>query len=195
MELMGSTISQVVCGRRHTLAFLSTGGNVYSFGLGSAGQLGLSRDVNKTLIPQNINGPWVSPSSKKSDDSSQSVIQRIFAGGDHCFATITKRKEKITSYDCRIYNPKTQILTLSFDYLQTNLKNDVKNLDPDVMPYLETVFKSLACINASFLLENHKHYCCSSKNPGVNLVKAEETFNFIARSGNEEAKKLVGTLG
>ncbi|XP_033239286.1 probable E3 ubiquitin-protein ligase HERC4 isoform X1 [Drosophila pseudoobscura] len=46
MELMGSTITQVACGNRHTLALVRSGGRVYSFGLGASGQLGIRNTIS-----------------------------------------------------------------------------------------------------------------------------------------------------
>uniref|UniRef100_A0A8C5ECY0 HECT domain-containing protein n=1 Tax=Gouania willdenowi TaxID=441366 RepID=A0A8C5ECY0_GOUWI len=40
MELMGTEVSQISCGRHHTLAFVPSSGLVYAFGCNSHGQLG-----------------------------------------------------------------------------------------------------------------------------------------------------------
>lgn len=40
VEIMGTEVSQVTCGNRHTLAYLPSHGRVLSFGLNSCGQLG-----------------------------------------------------------------------------------------------------------------------------------------------------------
>uniref|UniRef100_A0A8C7ZD21 HECT and RLD domain containing E3 ubiquitin protein ligase 3 n=1 Tax=Oryzias sinensis TaxID=183150 RepID=A0A8C7ZD21_9TELE len=40
MELMGTEVSQITCGRHHTLAFVPSSGTVYAFGCNSHGQLG-----------------------------------------------------------------------------------------------------------------------------------------------------------
>uniref|UniRef100_A0A8C9XGH9 HECT and RLD domain containing E3 ubiquitin protein ligase 3 n=1 Tax=Sander lucioperca TaxID=283035 RepID=A0A8C9XGH9_SANLU len=41
VELMGSEVSQITCGRHHTLAFVPSSGVVYAFGCNSHGQLGI----------------------------------------------------------------------------------------------------------------------------------------------------------
>uniref|UniRef100_A0A8C4R2J3 HECT and RLD domain containing E3 ubiquitin protein ligase 4 n=1 Tax=Eptatretus burgeri TaxID=7764 RepID=A0A8C4R2J3_EPTBU len=46
-ELMGSTVTQIACGRQHTLAFVPSCGLVYSFGLGGNGQLGIGSTTNR----------------------------------------------------------------------------------------------------------------------------------------------------
>ena len=57
-ELMGSKITQIACGRRHTLAFVPSRGKIYGFGLGGVGQLGIGM-VGNHSTPQIVRGPWV----------------------------------------------------------------------------------------------------------------------------------------
>jgi alpha-tubulin suppressor-like RCC1 family protein len=42
IELMGTEVTQIECGKKHTLAFVPTRGRLYAFGLGGSGQLGNS---------------------------------------------------------------------------------------------------------------------------------------------------------
>lgn len=62
------------------------------------------------------------------------------------------------------------------------------------MTYLETVFGSLACVNASFLLTDNAHYGCNTKVPGVDLAKAQESFTLISRIENTSIKELVSVF-
>lgn len=59
------------------------------------------------------------------------------------------------------------------------------------MAYLETVFGSLACVNASFLQPSNAHFGCNTKVPGVDLKKAEEAFTLISRFENTSIRELV----
>jgi E3 ubiquitin-protein ligase HERC4 len=70
---------------------------VYSFGLGGAGQLG-TKAIRSSATPQVVLGPWVSPggisvveAGIQSEHASNCVVKRIYAGGDHCFATVTHK--------------------------------------------------------------------------------------------------------
>ena len=56
---------------------------------------------------------------------------------------------------------------------------------------MEIVFRSQSCFNGSFLQSNEEHYCCTSKHHGVDLKKAENIFNEIARIENESITDLV----
>lgn len=106
MELMGSTISQVACGNRHTLALVPSRGRIYGFGLGSSGQLG-TRSTNNLNLPQVVVGPWVSPSGTtllQSNNAQVSVvIHQIFSGGDQSIVTTSRFQDKSPPADCRIY--------------------------------------------------------------------------------------------
>ena len=57
-ELMGNTVTQVSCGRCHTLASVGPKGRVYAFGLNGSGQLGIGTKISKT-VPINVTGQWV----------------------------------------------------------------------------------------------------------------------------------------
>lgn len=80
------------CIRRHSLAHIAKSGRLYTFGLGGSGQLGIDSTGNKDL-PCCVQGPFVpdkavagsSAPMTVDNDGSPLVVQRIFAGGDHCF--------------------------------------------------------------------------------------------------------------
>lgn len=59
---------------------------------------------------------------------------------------------------------------------------------------VELIFKSQACINASFLLDDYKHLCCTSKHHGVNLTSASTAFTYLRRIENEILKSVVSGL-
>uniref|UniRef100_A0A7N6F9B4 HECT domain-containing protein n=1 Tax=Anabas testudineus TaxID=64144 RepID=A0A7N6F9B4_ANATE len=54
LELMGTEVSQIACGRHHTLAFVPSSGIVYAFGCNSYGQLG-------TGILEDASSPFPKP--------------------------------------------------------------------------------------------------------------------------------------
>ncbi|KAJ9585786.1 hypothetical protein L9F63_002423 [Diploptera punctata] len=198
VELMGSVVTQISCGRRHTLAFVPSRGRVYAFGLGGAGQLG-TRATRNANTPQVVLGPWISPggvsvvrAGVQSEHSSNCVVKRIYSGGDHCFATVTHQRDHIPSDDFRYFNPNSQILCVTEEKIQ--LCQDAASdemVDQDLMSYLEIVFSSQACINCSFLLPNDEHYCCTSRHHGINLSSAENCFTAIGRIENCSIKELI----
>ncbi|XP_063931720.1 probable E3 ubiquitin-protein ligase HERC4 isoform X2 [Zophobas morio] len=194
LELMGSTITQISCGRQHSLAFVPSRGRVYSYGLGGAGQLGLRKPSNAST-PQVVLGPWVSPSGVPvvpNAAAPNTVIRRIFAGGDHCFVSVTDKKQNIAPVDFRTYEPESQISILNSAKLEPCVRIGVNGqVDQDILSYLEVVFKSLACLNGSFLIKGDAHYYCTSKHHGVDMVDAERAFSLIAKMENDTIKELI----
>ncbi|KAF7994791.1 hypothetical protein HCN44_004263 [Aphidius gifuensis] len=201
MELMGSIVTQISCGKRHMLAFVPSRGRVYAWGLGGAGQLGIRATISVTT-PQVVLGPWVSPNGSAiykvdtpiSDYSANCVVRHIFSGGNHCFVTVTKREENIEPDDCRILDASTQILTITEKHINTCQKIPMgAPLDHELLTYLETIFQSQACINASFLLPNDEHYGCSSKHSGVDFEQASRYFGLISDIQNNTIRELIFT--
>lgn len=66
-----------------------------------------------------------------------------------------------------------------------------ETVDLDLMSSVETVFKSLSCLNGSFLTEDDAHANCSKRNPGVDIAKVERTFEYIRKMENESLKSVV----
>uniref|UniRef100_A0AAY4DYJ1 HECT domain-containing protein n=1 Tax=Denticeps clupeoides TaxID=299321 RepID=A0AAY4DYJ1_9TELE len=66
-ELMGSVVTQIACGRQHTLAFIPSSGKIDSFGLGGNGQLGTRSTCNR-ISPAPVKGPWAALSDFSSKD-------------------------------------------------------------------------------------------------------------------------------
>uniref|UniRef100_A0A3Q3E855 HECT and RLD domain containing E3 ubiquitin protein ligase 4 n=1 Tax=Labrus bergylta TaxID=56723 RepID=A0A3Q3E855_9LABR len=64
-ELMGNMVTQISCGRQHTLSFTPSLGKMDSFGLGGNGQLG-TRSTSNRKSPAPVKGPWVSSSKLQS---------------------------------------------------------------------------------------------------------------------------------
>lgn len=190
MELMGSTVTQIGCGRRHTLTFVPSRKRVYGFGLDGSGQLGAGKDCLKSSLPQTVHGPWVSSTSITTECNL--MIRSIFAGGDHCLVSLTDVTLPIEADDYRNCLNENQIWSLSKGLTKNcaSIKND-EALDMELITTVEVVFKNLACFNASFLLDNGRHFCCTSKHHGLDISEAEETFDFVRKIEHENLKTLI----
>jgi E3 ubiquitin-protein ligase HERC4 len=187
MELMGSTVSQISCGRRHTLTFVPSRKRVYGFGLGGSGQLGTGKDCLKSSLPHTVNGPWVTSTDISSDHDL--MVRSIFAGGDHCLVSLSN---SLLSDDYRNTTEHNQIWSLTKELTESCAK--VQSNDPvdmELITAIEVVFKNLACFNASFLLDNNRHLCCTSKHHGVDIKEAETTFDFVRKIEHENLKTLI----
>lgn len=109
--------------------------------------------------------------------------------------SVIQQDSKVPPYDCRDYEPQTQILTLTHDYVKNLLRIPSDGpVDQEVLSFLETVFKSLSCINGSFLLDDDRHYYCTSKHHGIDLEEVETTFSLIGKIENRSIKDLVSFL-
>jgi len=199
LELMGSTVTQISCGRCHTLAFIPSHGRVYAFGLGGSGQLGLTSSYNMNS-PQLVAGPWIEPNGLTSMDIDQDIIdefavqpevvRNIFCGGDQSFALVTSDMDTLSDY--RERSPETQITEIAPEEIKKLRVIDVGlTVDLDLLRYVETVFSNLACYNSSFLRPDGSHYGCSPKNHGLNLDLATETFAQISRIENTAISELL----
>lgn len=115
VELMGSKVTQVACGRRHALAFVPSRGKIYGFGLGSNGQLGALGTCNPKL-PQVVVGPWIADRGGgggaggkmevdgERDESGRSwKVLRIFSGGDQSIAFACEEAMDREAEDYRVY--------------------------------------------------------------------------------------------
>lgn len=99
---------------------------------------------------------------------------------------------KFVSYISHCFRTKSQIISFTVDLGEKCAaygRNDT--VDLDLMSELETLFRSPACINASFLHENAGNSCCTHRYSGVNLSLAEQAFNYIRNLENESLKQVV----
>uniref|UniRef100_A0A8D3CRY5 HECT and RLD domain containing E3 ubiquitin protein ligase 4 n=1 Tax=Scophthalmus maximus TaxID=52904 RepID=A0A8D3CRY5_SCOMX len=108
-ELMGNVVTQIACGRQHTLAFTPSSGKMDSFGLGGNGQLGTRSTCNRKS-PAPVKGLGVASNLHCTQDC---CVKRIYAGGDQSFA-----------HYCTA--------NVSFQYLEKNLIPRLNNSPPDI---------------------------------------------------------------
>lgn len=90
------------------------------------------------------------------------------------------------------FRPKTQIANFSVELAEAcaNVGKD-ETVDMELMTAIETIFKSLACINGSFLNRNDRHVGCSKRNSGVDIAEVEKAFDFIRKMENDSLKTIV----
>ncbi|XP_038223084.1 probable E3 ubiquitin-protein ligase HERC4 isoform X2 [Zerene cesonia] len=217
VELMGSTVTQIACGRRHVLC--RVGERVLACGNGARGQLG-SPHMAFALVPTPVpftpnddsptdNAGQTKPKKKSKLESTTTFGKqaagtsklnfspdllsgpiKVFAGGDHSFLVLSS--DKSSPNDARVPDSRRQIMTLNIPKLAAcEVFKDDDVVNQDLMAYLETVFGSLACINGSFLMQNSAHFGCNTKVPGVDLARAQEAFNIISRLENTSIKELI----
>uniref|UniRef100_A0A8C1VJR7 HECT domain-containing protein n=1 Tax=Cyprinus carpio TaxID=7962 RepID=A0A8C1VJR7_CYPCA len=166
-ELWGSEVSQVTCGRHHTLVSVTSSKLIYSFGCGMQGQLG-----NGEMIKQSVPFPVDLPTECNHD-----YTIKIIAGENHSFALFFKELESKGKS-----NPSRPVLTLNDRMIDRWLSGT----DPwaTIKQEINTVFSSAASLNGSFLKTScDDHYQTSEDHCGLDfdLVKS----SFAKLSGNK----------
>ncbi|XP_041363097.1 probable E3 ubiquitin-protein ligase HERC4 [Gigantopelta aegis] len=191
MELMGSEVTQTACGRRHTLAYVPSSGQLYAFGLGGSGQLGTGSTESKST-PCLVIGPFMPvPRASGSymhvdgDEKLSVIIQKIFAGGDHSFVVSVDAKVGGKVDDYREKDTETQILMLTSSRVQLISQLRVDELPPiELDDEVTKIFSHAACINGSFLLLNDRHSGCSRQNHGIDMDSVRENFQKFSQTTN-----------
>ncbi|XP_019619950.1 PREDICTED: probable E3 ubiquitin-protein ligase HERC4 isoform X1 [Branchiostoma belcheri] len=189
-ELMGLEVTQLACGRMHTMAYVESSGRIYSFGLGGNGQLGSSGTTNCNS-PTTVEGPFVPFAGNCGPEEEQCyVVQTITAGGDQTFALACKLQGTPKPLDFREAPQHRQILSLSNDVINTwsQIPPGAK-LSPDVSRDIHRLFSSAACLNGSFLHSNH--FYCSSRNPGVDVGEARAAFYRLGQTVNKDVLQTI----
>uniref|UniRef100_A0A8C5Z0H1 HECT-type E3 ubiquitin transferase n=1 Tax=Marmota marmota marmota TaxID=9994 RepID=A0A8C5Z0H1_MARMA len=106
LELMGSEVTQIACGRQHTLAFVPSSGLIYAFGCGARGQLGTGHTCN-VKCPSPVKGYWAAHSgqlSARADRFKYHIVKQIFSGGDQTFVLCSKYENSSPAVDFRTMN-------------------------------------------------------------------------------------------
>lgn len=185
-ELMGNVVTQIACGRQHTLAYTPLSGKMYSFGLGGNGQLGL-RTTSNRKSPATVKGPWT---PNDNDSEPCCVVRSIYAGGDQSFAHYN------TSNSSPLINSKSassqrSICTLNEEVVQKWLSYSGR-LPLDVTNEIDLVFSSASCLNGSFLSRsNPDHYSTSGKCSGVDSNAARLLFDRLIQTDHPEISQLI----
>ncbi|XP_065763629.1 E3 ISG15--protein ligase HERC5 isoform X3 [Muntiacus reevesi] len=142
-ELVGNRVTQIACGRQHTLAYVSDTGKVFSFGSGKEGQLGNGGTCNQ-LVPR----PMKLPSSEElKSESSTSVKELIMVAGGNQSILIWMEKEN--SY----VNLRRKILTLNEGTVKRWIADVGTKQWQNTKREIREIFSSPACLTGSFLRE------------------------------------------
>ncbi|XDC56334.1 hypothetical protein R6Z07M_007516 [Ovis aries] len=141
--LVGNRVTQIACGRQHTLAYVSDMGKVFSFGSGKEGQLGNGGTCNQ-LMPR----PMKLPSSEElKSESSTSVKELIMVAGGN--QSILMWMEKENSY----VNLRRKIPTLNEGTVKRWIADVGTKQWQNTKREIREIFSSPACLTGSFLRE------------------------------------------
>ncbi|KAM4603975.1 putative E3 ubiquitin-protein ligase HERC3 [Polymixia lowei] len=170
-ELWGAKVTQIACGRHHTLAFVGSTNKIYSFGHGEKGQLG-----NGIRTDQSV--PL--PVQLSQDGEGDKHIWQISAGGNHSFALCSVAQESEKEVNRPIATVK--MMKLDEDKVEMWLSKcqnpkSWKKIQTDI----QEVFSSPSCLNGSFLDRSlDKHFQTSPTCSGLDLSLARIAFEKLA---------------
>uniref|UniRef100_H3D6D9 HECT and RLD domain containing E3 ubiquitin protein ligase 4 n=1 Tax=Tetraodon nigroviridis TaxID=99883 RepID=H3D6D9_TETNG len=192
-ELMGNVVTQISCGRQHTLAFTPSSGKMYSFGLGGNGQLGTRSACNRKS-PAPVKGPFVASGAPVESESEQCYcIHRISVfkqGSSHylCLPLMSCIKPQ-TITDLKSHRG---ICTISEESIQKWLSHSSGRLSLEISSEIDLVFSSASCLNGSFLsTSNPDHFSTSSKFSGVDVNLARLLFHKVFQHNHPEITQLI----
>ncbi|XP_039606088.1 probable E3 ubiquitin-protein ligase HERC4 isoform X1 [Polypterus senegalus] len=171
-ELWGQPVSQIACGRRHTLALTHATGKLHTFGCVHHKQLG-----RRTAGSQSVPMPVKLPSEKRFS----LMVDRIFAGGDQSFILCLKKKDAEPLETFRTLLPGKRISRMDHSMLKKWTAKSEGKSRKAVKADIELIFSSAACVNASFLSQDH-HLRSSIESLGLDLPRVRETFKILSES-------------
>uniref|UniRef100_A0A672ZW79 HECT domain-containing protein n=1 Tax=Sphaeramia orbicularis TaxID=375764 RepID=A0A672ZW79_9TELE len=210
-ELMGNVVTQIACGRQHTLAFTPSCGKMDSFGLGGNGQLGTRSTCNRKS-PAPVKGPWVPNTPTDEVDlvfSSASCLNGSFLSMSvekHLIPRLTTSPPDIealrlylTLPECPLFSERNNYVTISIPFAKSliSLKeaplkvlgNWWSTFEPPVFQRLVELYKEVVV----YLLQMHKvvllllffNYNCTLSSVYIELVSG---FMFQV---NERAGQII----
>uniref|UniRef100_A0A7N6BEW2 HECT domain-containing protein n=1 Tax=Anabas testudineus TaxID=64144 RepID=A0A7N6BEW2_ANATE len=100
LELMGTEVSQIACGRHHTLAFVPSSGIVYAFGCNSYGQLG-------TGILEDASSPFPVKSSLLTGNFHRAGKLSVFV--------FLSQQNSVPSEDFRVVNISKSLFPINYE--------------------------------------------------------------------------------
>ncbi|KAG7264668.1 hypothetical protein CRUP_038842 [Coryphaenoides rupestris] len=197
LELMGSEVSQIACGRRHTLAYVPSSGTVYAFGCNAYGQLGTGTHQD-ARSPAPLQRSRLIGRSHRTE-SEPCSITRIDCGGDHNFILYSDEQPPALSQDFRVLDVSRAVSRITSDSLDAWRIKLVDNTDSALTNDIILLFSSTACWNASFLDQcDDGHFRTNPKVPGIDLDAVRSLFRTLATppySGLlQQATKSLGSL-
>ncbi|XP_033986178.1 probable E3 ubiquitin-protein ligase HERC3 [Trematomus bernacchii] len=191
LELMGTEVSQITCGRQHTLAFVPSSCVVYAFGCNSHGQLA-------TGAPGDASSPFPLKAGFLTGSFHRSVT-KIICGGDHGFLLYSNEESSVPPDDFRVMNVSKSISPINNERLNSWRLRLMYSTDSTVINDIIIQLSSTACWNASFLEQSDDtHFKTNPKIPGIDLNSVRKLFETLSKpafSGlQEQATKSFESL-
>ncbi|XP_068831464.1 probable E3 ubiquitin-protein ligase HERC3 isoform X2 [Capricornis sumatraensis] len=185
LELMGSEVTQIACGRQHTLAFVPSSGLIYAFGCGARGQLGTGHTCN-VKCPSPVKGYWAAHSgqlSARADRFKYHIVKQIFSGGDQTFVLCSKYENSSPAVDFRTMNQAHYTSLINDETIAVWRQKLSEHNNANTINGVVQILSSAACWNGSFLEKKiDEHFKTSPKIPGIDLNSTRVLFEKLMNS-------------
>uniref|UniRef100_A0A2K6FMQ0 HECT-type E3 ubiquitin transferase n=1 Tax=Propithecus coquereli TaxID=379532 RepID=A0A2K6FMQ0_PROCO len=185
LELMGSEVTQIACGRQHTLAFVPSSGLIYAFGCGARGQLGTGHTCN-VKCPSPVKGYWAAHSSQlsaRADRFKYHIVKQIFSGGDQTFVLCSKYENSSPAVDFRTVNQAHYTSLINDETIAVWRQKLSEHNNANTINGVVQILSSAACWNGSFLEKKiDEHFKTSPKIPGIDLNSTRVLFEKLMNS-------------
>uniref|UniRef100_A0A8C6X769 RCC1-like domain-containing protein n=1 Tax=Naja naja TaxID=35670 RepID=A0A8C6X769_NAJNA len=155
-ELFGAQVTQVACGRWHTLVYVPGLGEVYSFGYGAEGQLGEGRTSDQ-LVPLPLD-----LAIRNKHRSTLDKVVKIIAGGNQSIVLHLGKKNEYT-------NILQTLATVEEEKFLKWLSNSDPSCWNNIKWNINLIFSSAACINGSFLQQREEKFRTFEETVGVDM--------------------------
>ncbi|NXS10801.1 HERC5 ligase, partial [Neodrepanis coruscans] len=171
-ELWGARVSQIACGRQHTLVYVPSLDIFYFFGSDDEKRPEDERRPNQ-LIPVPINSPGNTEKSCQSNDLFR-CIKAVFVSS----------RETINLVDVFMHFTQNSYLkgiaTLEDKKVNDWISNSSSKHWEKIKKNIRLIFSSEACINGSFLDKRDKHFKTSKEVSGVDMSKVKHFYKKIS---------------
>uniref|UniRef100_A0A4W6BYH4 HECT and RLD domain containing E3 ubiquitin protein ligase 3 n=1 Tax=Lates calcarifer TaxID=8187 RepID=A0A4W6BYH4_LATCA len=163
---MGTEVSQITCGRHHTLAFVPSSGLVYAFGCNSHGQLG-------TGILGDARSPFPVKTSLLTGhfhrtESKQYIVTKIICGGDHSFLLYSNEQVSHFTVSSLIHMLYFQCFIVCLLLVLLIPPFSLSRVGPDNRVFV-------------WLLSDDTHFKTNPKIPGIDLNSVRLLFETLSK--------------
>uniref|UniRef100_A0A3Q1BZ25 HECT domain-containing protein n=1 Tax=Amphiprion ocellaris TaxID=80972 RepID=A0A3Q1BZ25_AMPOC len=180
LELMGTEVSQIACGRHHTLAFAPSSGVVYAFGCNSHGQLGTGI-LGDARSPFPVKTSFLTGNFHRRE-SKQYTVTKTICGGDHSFLLYSSEQSSVTPEDFRVINISKSLSPITYERLNSWRLKLMYSPDSNITTDIVIQLSSTACWNASFLDQSDdNHFKTNPKIPGIDLNSVRMLFETLSK--------------
>ncbi|XP_032079799.1 E3 ISG15--protein ligase HERC5-like [Thamnophis elegans] len=176
-ELFGARVTQVACGRWHTLVYVPALGEIYSFGYGAEGQHGEGRTSDQ-LVPLPLSLAIHDKHMK--NRSTLDKVVKIIAGDNQ--SIVLRLEEK------NAYTVMQTLATVDEEKVAKWLSNSDRSFWNNIKWNINLIFSSAACINGSFLQQREEKFRTFEKTVGVDMSAVLLFFKKIAAKPKVFAK-------